>query len=141
MDLASLRKEHSIKRGQLAMLQAGMSRSDRHCTSDDMPTDLAAEYADGGKWVGPAVQTLALARIIERIGNAKSARPSRHATEVKRWRVRDDHQARLYAQALRLWLERNPLPPEPDDDAGMLFPTDPTPTNNGSPAVAAAGLR
>ena len=110
MGLAALRKAHAIKRAQLSILQTAMGRDDRTCTSDDAVSDLAKEYADGGKWVGPAVHGLALARIIVRIGTVKSARPSRHGNEVKLWRVRDDSLTGMYISALALWLERNPLP-------------------------------
>jgi hypothetical protein len=116
--LASLRKEHRIKSAQVAMIQAGLGREDRLCSSDDMAADLAEEYSDGGKWIGAAVHSLALARIVDRVGNVKSSRPSRHATEVKVWRIRDDFKARLFVQALTLWLNRNPLPP---DDPSELF--------------------
>jgi len=110
MELASLKKERAIKMAQTAMLNAAMDRPERTCTSDDISGDLASEYDDGGKWVGAAVRGLALARVIEKTGHAVSARPSRHANEVKLCRVRDDANAAMYMQALRLWLQRNPLP-------------------------------
>lgn len=112
MNVASQRKERRIKLAQLAMLDAGMGRPDRSCSSDDMPTDLAAEYADGGKWVGAAVAGTLAAKLVQRIGNRKSARPSRHSTEIKLWRIRDDSKALAFMQELRLWLERNPPEPE-----------------------------
>ena len=121
MELAALHKERRIKQAQLAMLEAAMSRDDRTCTSDDMTADLSSEYDAGGKWVGAAVHALALARTIERVNYVKSARPSRHSADVKLWHVRDDDNAKLLMQTLRLWLERNPMPTEPTEVQGELF--------------------
>lgn len=140
LNLAALHKEHSMKRAQLAMLEAAMSRIDRRCSSDDMPDDLGDTYRDGGKWVGATVHGLAVAHVIERIGNVKSARPSRHGTEVKLWRVHDDVKAYQFMQMLRASLDRNPMRPGEQIDGTALLPLN-IMSQKGSPAVAATGPR
>lgn len=58
-------------------------------TTDAIPDDLAAEYSDGGRWVGALVLRLLAARIIREVATARSARLSRHRGRVGVYAVAD----------------------------------------------------
>jgi hypothetical protein len=61
-------------------------------TADDAAPDLAAKYADGGRWAGPATLKLARAGLISRVEAAHSRRKARHAGLLWRWRAADKEQ-------------------------------------------------
>lgn len=121
LDITSSRNTLPILQAQIAMLRKALARADLTCTSDDIADALEAEYEDGGSWVGAAVRRLRTAGITRRVGQCVSARPSRHATEIKLWQVVDEARARTYLAQLRAQADAltRPLPESFDES---LFP-------------------
>lgn len=95
MTLAADAKPDKLATGKVAFLRVLLVSPDGIATIDDATSDLAAEFADGGKWRGTVCRSLATAGIIERVGVVQSDRPSRHRGYVTRWRLRDRHKAAL----------------------------------------------
>ena len=85
---------------QLAMLSAMRERADRSGTADDITTP-GLKHEDGAPWIGAAVRELRMAGVIVRAGNVVSTRPSRHAAEIKLWRLADDAKTDLIIGRLR----------------------------------------
>jgi hypothetical protein len=115
MELAAARKGDLIHRAQKMMVEAAFTRPGLDFTSDDISDDLGREYSDGGAWVGAAVRGLALAGISIRAGQRKSQRPSRHANEVKVWKIRDVEAARAFCMPIPS------RPQTPSPEIGGLF--------------------
>ncbi len=100
MTLAAGAKPDKVTLGKVAFLRALLMSPDGTATIDDATADLAAEFADGGKWRGTVCLSLATAGNIERVGVVKSDRPSRHSGYVTRWRIRDRRKAALLLSRL-----------------------------------------
>lgn len=87
---ATLCKEEVGMRDDAAFLAAILKSENQESTTDDSVDDLALQFADGGKWRGASPLRLARMGIIEDTGRSvRSCRPSRNATKITVWRLRD----------------------------------------------------
>jgi hypothetical protein len=89
MTLSAESRAELVAAGQIALLEALLRSADGTATVDDATSDLSAKFERGGKWRGSIPSRLARNRIIERIGDCKSDRPSRHRSYVSVWRLVD----------------------------------------------------
>lgn len=102
----SLVREH--KREQTAKVQLDFLIALRNsptgeAAADDITTKLEKKYNGNAPYVGAAINGLAVARITYRVGQRKSARPSRKGNEIKVFRVLD--KAKMNAKILTLEAE------------------------------------
>lgn len=87
MMLSAERRDKLVAIGQIALLRAALNSEDGTATVDDATTDLSASFDNGGKWRGSIPSRLARCGIIQRVGDRKSDRPSRHRGYVSIWRL------------------------------------------------------
>lgn len=87
MTLSAESRAELVAEGQIALLEALLRSADGTATVDDATSDLSEKFDRGGKWRGSIPSRLARQRIIERVGDCKSDRPSRHRGYVSVWRV------------------------------------------------------
>lgn len=85
MSLAASARFEAIAKGQIALLQWLLESHDAKGTIDDATADLSARFSCGGKWRGSIPVGLSRRRIIFRIGDCKSDRPTRHRAYVSLW--------------------------------------------------------
>ncbi|MDZ4849419.1 MAG: hypothetical protein SGI77_08990 [Pirellulaceae bacterium] len=123
MMLAADRRAELVAASQVALLQALLASADSTATVDDATADLTEKFADGGRWRGSIPSRLARLRIIERVGDCKSDRPSRHRAYVSRWLLRDREQAQHEIDRLSRWLDATKNPLSAATDAGNSEPT------------------
>jgi hypothetical protein len=96
-----------IAKGQLALLQALLSKNDRCCTLDDATEDLSIKFSDDGKWRGHVTLGLFSDGLIDRVGAENSKRPSRNRGLLRLWILLDESKARKRIESLqRLITER-----------------------------------
>ena len=105
MTLSADRRAELVAAGQVALLRALLVSADATATVDNATADLSEKFANGGKWRGSIPSRLARQRIIERVGDMKSDRPSRHRGYVSLWRLRDIKQALTEIDRLSRWLD------------------------------------
>jgi hypothetical protein len=89
MSIAAARRRDDVWRCELRLIRALLSSPDGTASTDDCVDDLLVSFADGGRWRGSVPRSLSAAGLIERVEFVKSARASRHRTEIKRWGIRD----------------------------------------------------
>lgn len=88
-NLAAFHHEADVWRGELAFDDALLASADETATTDDSVTDLAASYADGGKWRASIPRRLASLKLIAKVGVEASCRVSRNRGYVARYRITD----------------------------------------------------
>ena len=93
MALSAESRAELVAEGQIALLEALLRSAEGTATVDDATSDLSTKFDRGGKWRGSIPSRLARNRIIERIGDCKSDRPSRHRSYVSVWRLVDRERA------------------------------------------------
>ena len=104
MMLSAERRAELVAAAQVAFLTALIESASGLATVDDATYDLSTTFERGGKWRGSVPSRLARQRIIERVGDRKSDRPSRHRGYVSVWRLNDAERARLEIKRLSAWL-------------------------------------
>lgn len=88
MALAARRRRRLVVVGRLDFLDAVRAAPARTATTDDIAeADPFAAYADGGKWRGTIVKSLARDGIIRRVGYRHSTCAARHAGLVAEWQA------------------------------------------------------
>jgi hypothetical protein len=99
-----------------ALLKSGQPLTVEAATPADQ---IARQYADGGKWVGPAVAELAGDGIVSHLRDTKgrlavlrSPRPARHSGTSYVWQLVDPTAARARRDQLHVLLTRLPKAPE-----------------------------
>jgi hypothetical protein len=100
MSLAAERRPDRVALGRLAMVDALLRSPDGTATIDAAtpPDELAAEFADGGKWRGAVVLSLIRDGVAVITGTRRSVRPSRHRGYVSVLQLIDRTKAMAYAQ-------------------------------------------
>ncbi len=104
MALAADARAEAVAAGQVALLQALMAADDGTATIDDATDDLTHRFVGGGKWRGTVTSALSRRGIIERIGDRRSDRPTRHRGYVSLWRLNDRNKAQREIERLTAWL-------------------------------------
>jgi hypothetical protein len=122
MALAAEARAEAVAAGQVALLRALMASDDGTATIDDATDDLTHRFVGGGKWRGTVTSALSRRGIIERIGDRKSDRPTRHRGYVSLWRLKDRNKARQEIERLTAWLSavEKENPQSAATDAGDL---------------------
>lgn len=125
MTISAEYRAELVASGQVAFLRALLASSDGTATVDHATADLSAKFANGGKWRGSIPSRLARQRIIERVGDTKSDRPSRHRGYVSLWRLLDRDKARQEIDRLTKWLDAiKENPQSAATDAGKIESND-----------------
>lgn len=123
MTLAADARAEAVAAGQVALLRALLAADDSTGTIDDATDDLDHRFEGGGKWRGTIPSALSRRGIIERIGDRKSDRPTRHRGYVSVWRLRDREKARQEIERLTAWLSAFEVKENPQSagtDAGKV---------------------
>ena len=113
--LLLIRREWLCRSAELAFIKAVLANPTSGATIDDATEDLAAKFADNGKWRGAAVLRLRMARLTCCVGHRPSSRPSRHGDNNGVWAARDIDGLHRRAAELRQWFKTHPEPPADDD--------------------------
>lgn len=128
MMLSAERRAELVAAGQVAFLRALSESQNGTATLDDATDDLSTKFDGGGKWRGSIPSRLARRRIIERVGDCKSVRPSRHRGYVSVWRLVDAERARMEIKRLSAWLDAGKQNPQAaDTECGQIESTITTP--------------
>jgi len=117
--------------GRWAFVNALLRSPDGTGTIDaaTSPDELAAGFADGGRWRGTVTRSLIADELAEIIGTTRSIRPSRHRGWVAVLRLTDRTKAADYVRRLSAAFSamNETTPPVAADGVAM---TDTTKTNN-----------
>lgn len=124
MALAGARRPDRVTLGRLAMVRALLRSPNGIATIDDAtgPDELAAGFADGGKWRGTVTRSLLIDGLAEVIGTTRSCRPSRHRGYVARLRLVDRCKAELYLRRMTAAMSANDATPQVES-CGVAIPT------------------
>ena len=111
--LAGARRPDKVTLGRLAMVRALLRSPNGTATIDDAtePDELAAGFADGGRWRGSVTRSLVADGLAEIVGTTRSCRPSRHRGYVARLRLVDRCKAELYLRAMTAAMSTNDATP------------------------------
>lgn len=112
-----------IAKGQLALLQALLSKNDRRCTLDDATEDLSITFSDDGKWRGHVTLGLFLEGLIDRVGAENSKRPSRNRGLLRLWLLLDESKARKRIESLQRWITERENPRTAATERGQVEST------------------
>jgi hypothetical protein len=98
MNLAAARRPDRVAIGRWALVNALLRSPDGTATIDaaTAPDELAAGFADGGRWRGTVTRSLVADGLAEIAGMTRSIRPSRHRGWVAVLRLTDRHKALAY---------------------------------------------
>lgn len=102
MNQAAARRPDRVTLGRLALVAALLRSPDGTATIDAAtePEDLAAGFADGGRWRGTVTRSLVADGLAEIIRTTRSTRPSRHRGWVAVLRLLDRDKAAAYLRRL-----------------------------------------
>ena len=128
MALAAARRPDRVTLGRWAMVNALLRSPDGTGTIDaaTSPNDLAAGFADGGKWRGAVVLSLLRDGMAEVIGTVRSIRPSRHRGYVAVLRLTDRENAMAYVRRLSAAFATNETTPPAATDGVSMTRTEKT---------------
>jgi len=98
MNRAAARRPDRVTMGRWALVNALLRSPDGTATIDaaTSPDELAAGFADGGRWRGTVTRSLIADELAEIIGTTRSIRPSRHRGWVAVLRLTDRTKAADY---------------------------------------------
>jgi hypothetical protein len=102
MNRAAARRPDRVTLGRWAFVNALLRSADGTATIDaaTAPDELAAGFADGGKWRGAVVLSLLRDGLAECVGTPRSIRPSRHRGWVAVLKLTDRQKAADYVRRL-----------------------------------------
>jgi len=102
ISLAATRRIDRVAMGRWSLVNALLRSPDGTATIDaaTAPDELAAGFADGGKWRGAVVLSLLRDGLAECVGATRSIRPSRHRGWVAVLRLTDRQKAADYVRRL-----------------------------------------
>jgi hypothetical protein len=102
MNLAAARRPDRVAIGRWALVNALLRSPDGTATIDaaTAPDELAAGFADGGRWRGTVTRSLVADGLAEIAGMTRSIRPSRHRGWVAVLRLTDRPKAAEYVRRL-----------------------------------------
>lgn len=127
MNRAAARRPDRVTLGRLAMLRALLHAPDGTGSLDDAtpPDELAAQYADGGKWRGQVVRSLIADDFVEQVGYVKTIRPAGHRRPIALLRLTDRNRATLHLSRITAVLSAHDATPSDDADGAATFETSP----------------
>lgn len=94
---------------QIRFIDAALRQVDGIAAADDIVEVLHQKYNGNAPHVGAAIGALRTAGLVEFVGRRRSARPSRHANEIREWRIVDRGKATMKRDALKTMLATMPL--------------------------------
>ncbi len=102
MNRAAARRPDRVTLGRWAFVNALLRSADGTATIDaaTAPDELAAGFADGGRWRGTVTRSLVADGLAEITGTTRSIRPSRHRGWVAVLRLTDRTKAADYVRRL-----------------------------------------
>ena len=133
MNRAAARRPDRVTMGRWALVNALLRSPDGTATIDaaTSPDELAAGFADGGRWRGTVTRSLIADELAEIIGTTRSIRPSRHRGWVAVLRLTDRTKAADYVRRLSAaFSEMNETTPPVAADGVAMTDTNET-TNQG----------
>lgn len=107
----SVRTDLKIAKEQVVFLSYLLASKSGVASLDDITSDLGLPFDGGGKWRGSVTLRLSLDGIIEHAGVIRSARQSRNAGLIHRWRLADPRRAKIRVETLRNWIGSIENPP------------------------------
>ena len=122
MALAAARRPDRVTLGRWSLLNALLRSPSGTATIDaaTTPNELAAGFADGGKWRGAVVLSLLRDGMAEVVGTVRSIRPSRHRGYVAVLRLTDRENALAYVRRMTAaFAARETTPPVAADGVAM----------------------
>jgi hypothetical protein len=102
MNRAAARRPDRVSLGRWALVNALLRSPDGTATIDaaTSPNELAAGFADGGRWRGTVTRSLVADGLAEITGTTRSIRPTRHRGWIAVLRLTDRENALQYVRRL-----------------------------------------